>query len=133
MSGPLPLALALVAVLALIGLSRVLGFNRSGALGGADHATALVQNLPGGFAPHDILFAQDSRGALLRDIRGRVALVAPMGAHFLVREAEPGWQVLQGNAGRLIIRGSDFTVDINPGIAAASWLAILAGLPAGNP
>lgn len=132
MSGPLPLALALFAVLALVGLSHVLGFNQSSALGGPDHAKALAQSLPGGFSPRDVLMAQDSKAALLRDQRGRVALVAPMGAHFLVREAEASWQVRQGHSGRLTIRGSDFSADVDPGSEGASWLAILADLPTGD-
>ena len=122
MSGPLPLALALAAVLALILLTHRLGFSRGATLSSTDEAAELAQCLPGGFAPTEAVLAQDRRTALLRDEGGKVVLVAPVGAHFLVRPVEVGWAVRQSGAARLQIEGSDFVAELELGPACQHWL-----------
>lgn len=125
MGGPLPLALALIAVLALIALAHGLGFTGSARLTGPDHAIALAQSLPGGFTPSQITLARDGSGALLRDAPGRVAIIAPVGVHFLARIATPGWQVQLTSDGRLDLRGEDFATSLDLGPEADHWFAVL--------
>lgn len=122
MSGPMPLALALAAVLALILLTHWLGFSRGATLSSTDEAAELAQCLPGGFAPTEAVLAKDRRAALLRDELGKVVLVAPVGAHFLVRSVEVGWAIRQSDTARLQIEGSDFTAELSLGPACQHWL-----------
>ncbi len=125
MSGPLPFALALLAVAALILLTRVLGFRRQGTLGGTEEAEALAQSLPGGFLPVRITIAHGGDGALLCDGAGRVAVVAAVGAHFLVRMADKSWAVHQVSDGRLAVAGGDFSCQLQLGNAHDEWFATL--------
>lgn len=128
MAGPLPLAVAVLAVLALIGLTRMMGFVARAALSEAGEAENLAQSLPGGFIPVQTLVATDGGGALLRDETGRIAVVAPIGAHFLVRLNEGDW-VVQGHPnGRLSISGTDFVCRLALGSAARQWLTVLNGI-----
>lgn len=131
MSGPVPLALSLVAILALIGLAYLLGFNRRGTLAGPDHAVLLAQSLPGGFLPSSIILARDGGGALLRDQLGRLAVIAAVGAHFLIRPFEPGWLVRRSDGGALTIKGRDFSAELDLGGDGEAWFAILAEAAAG--
>lgn len=127
MSGPLPLAVALFAVLALVLLTYLLGFTRSGKLAGPGHAVSLAQSLRGGFDPCDIVLSLDGCGALLHEREGRVAVVAAVGAHFVVRQAETGWSVSEAGTGRLVVKGSDFSAIFELGEDTPRWEAILAG------
>lgn len=128
MGGPLPLAVALLAVLALIGLTRLLGFVARPALSGADEAHALAQSIPGGFIPVQTMVATDGDGALLRDAAGRIAVVAPIGAHFLVRLNEGNWTVRVSPEGQLAISGTDFACQLMLGVAAREWLEASTGI-----
>lgn len=125
MAGLLPVVLALFAVLALVGLTRWLGFSRPAVLAGPEQARALAQSLPGGFRVADVIVARDRRGALLRDAQDRLALVAPIGAHFLVRTAETGWHLAREDGGRLAISGKDFSTIIDLGPDCGTWHALL--------
>lgn len=127
MSGPLPLAVALFAVLALVLLTYLLGFTQGARLAGPEHAATLAQSLRGGFAPCDIVIARDGGGALLHEREGRVAVIAAVGAHFVVRQAEPGWSVREAGAGYLAVDGGDFSAILDLGNDSRRWEAILAG------
>ncbi|MXO70920.1 hypothetical protein [Alteraurantiacibacter buctensis] len=133
MSGPLPLALALLAVLALVALAHWLGFSRAAKLSGPDHATALAQSLPGGFSPVDLAISRDGGGALLRDASGQVAIIAPVGAHFVVRLPANRFYARPAGKGLIEVRGEDFAALLDLGEEGARWLAILSGAsPAGQ-
>lgn len=132
MSGPVPLALSLVAVLALIGLTYALGFARRGTLSGSDHAFSLAQSLPGGFLPAEIILARDGCGAVLRDRDGRLAVIAPIGAHFLVRPVERGLHVRRSHSGAVAIQGRDFFAELDLGGDGDAWFALLAKAASGS-
>lgn len=127
MAGPLPLAVALLAVLGLVLLAHALGFSRRAVLTGPDEALALVQSLPGGFVPGDMILDRQGGGAVLRDRHGRIAVVAPVGVHFLARLADGSWHVAGGADGKVAIRGSDFSAQLDLGADGPRWLALLAG------
>lgn len=133
MTGPLPMALALLALLVLVALAHRLGFSASGKLTGPDHAAALAQGLPGGFDPVEIILSRDSRGALLREANGRVAIVVPVGAHFFVRSAAEHWRVRMATSGRLEVRGGDLSAQLDLGDQSARWVAILDAAASGRP
>jgi hypothetical protein len=122
MDGPWQLALALPAVIALIALTRLLGFTARPVLAGFEEVRALVQSLPGGFAASRIDLAIDGGGALARDAAGRVAVVAPIGAHFLVRLNDGGWIARSAPGGQLAITGSDFACSLALDARAGDWL-----------
>lgn len=130
MSGVVPLILSLVAVLVLIGFVHVLGFSQRGILAGPDHAVLLAQNLPGGFHPSDIILARDGGGALLCDQQGRLAVVAPIGTHFVVRPVEPGWQVRKLDGGTVAIRGDDLSAEFELDDERGAWFGLLASAAA---
>lgn len=125
MTGALSLALALFAVLALIGLARGLGFVARPSLAGPLEAEELAQTLPGGFIATFIELAIDGGGALLRDRSGRIALIAPIGAHFLVRLYESEWSVTQACDGQLAIVGSDFSCHLKFAAPVLQWLGAM--------
>lgn len=127
MGGPLPLAVALLAVLALIGLTRMLGFVVRPALAGAGEAESLAHSIPGGFASVHTDLATDGAGALLRDASGRIAVIAPIGAHFLVRLNEGDWVVQEAPDGQLAITGGDFACRLALDGTARQWLGALNG------
>ncbi len=127
MGGPLPLALALLAVMALVALTHWLGFTGAGRLAGPDEAASLAQSLPGGFTPSRITLAREGAGALLRDRQGRVAVIAPVGAHFLVRSQGPSWQVKRTTDVHLDLRGADFAAILDLGPETDHWFTVLAG------
>lgn len=131
-SGPVPLALSLVAVLALIGLAHVLGFSRRGTLAGSDHASSLAQGLPGGFLPCEIILARDGSGAVLRDRDGRLAVITPIGAHFVVRPVEPGIELRRLHRGAVALRGRDFSAELDLGSDGEDWIGLLADAAAGR-
>ena len=129
MSGPLPLALALMAVLALVALTHWLGFRGTGKLTGRDHAIALAHALPGGFAPVEVAISRDACGALLRDASGRVAIIAPVGVHFIVRLPACPLAIRPLGEGLLEVRGEDFSATLELGEDSSRWQAILSALP----
>ncbi|MEO5707603.1 MAG: hypothetical protein ABIT10_10630 [Alteraurantiacibacter sp.] len=121
MDGPLPLAAALLAVVALIGLARVLGFVARPLLSGPGEAEELAQTLPGGFISCRTELVSDHSGALLRDASGRIAVVAPVGAHFLVRLYDGDWSVTQAPDGQILIAGADFSCRFRLDRGAQNW------------
>jgi hypothetical protein len=127
LGGPLPLAVAFLAVLALIGFARLLCFADRTSLSGAGEAHGLAQSIPGGFIPIQTTEATDGAGALLRDATGRIAVVAPIGAHFFVRLNEGDWIVEESPAGQLSIFGKDFACQMALGSAAQQWLEAING------
>lgn len=129
MGGPLPLALALSAVVALVALTHLLGFTRERRLESCEQAAGLAQCLHGGFSPIGIILAQDGRGALLRDREGRVAVIAPVGAHFLARILKPGVQVKRMADGRVDLRGLDFAATLDLRQDADHWFSVLTAGP----
>ncbi len=132
MAGPLPLAVAVLAVLALIGLTWMMGFVARPVLTDAGEAESLVQSLPGGFIPVQTMVATDGAGAVLRDATGRMAVVAPIGAHFLVRLNEGDWVVQEHPNGQLSISGTDFVCRLALGSAARQWLTVINGIGEGT-
>lgn len=89
MNGLLPLLGAGLAVALLMLLAARLGFRGVPQLSCADEARQLATSLSGGFKAVELALDQKLHGALLSDHCGRVALIAPFGAHFLARELAP--------------------------------------------
>lgn len=128
MDGPLPLAVVFFAVLGLIGLTRALGFVARPVLSGPDEAHGLAQSISGGFIPVQTIVATDGGGALLRDGAGRIAIIAPIGAHFLVRLNDGSWIVRQAPDGQVAISGTDFACRLALGSAAQQWVNAVDGI-----
>src|SRR5688572_17886213 len=122
MGGPLPLALTLLAVMGLIGLVHLAGFVAQPSLDGMTEAAELARGLPGGFVATEVALAEDGRGALLCDAQGRVAVVAPLGAHFVVRLRDQDWRVAREFPGQLSITGRDFSCSLRLGAREPPWL-----------
>ncbi|TIX49365.1 hypothetical protein [Alteraurantiacibacter aquimixticola] len=93
----------ILAVLFLIGLARWLGFAGKPQLTDEAEAAALAASLPGGFAARDIALDCVGHGALLADADGRVAVIIPHGAHFMVRLAGPGLSVTRDATGITLV------------------------------
>jgi len=122
MGGTLPLALSLLAVAALIGLARWLGFVKQGRLADFREAEELADSLPGGFRAVATVLDQSGAGALLRDAMGRIAVVAPKGAHFIIRLVAPGWRAQIIGADVIQLSGPDSACRLTIGPAASDWL-----------
>ncbi|MCL6249821.1 hypothetical protein M3P36_01995 [Altererythrobacter sp. KTW20L] len=121
--GLLPLFGAGVAVLALIGLSAWLGFGGRQSLEGPDEALALAGELRG-FTPNRLVLDRDGGAALVGDTLGRIALVAPHGAHFIAREIGPEAR-LDRTDGELSIAIGAMRVILALGDEAASWESLV--------
>lgn len=93
---------SLVAVALLVmGVSR-LGFAREARLAGEEEAREIASHAPGGFVPVAIALDREGRGALLRDAGGRIVLLAPHGAHFIVQDLGEG-AIVHLNGSRLAV------------------------------
>lgn len=121
MGGPLPLAVALLAVMGLVGLVHLLGFGEDPSLAGTREAEEIAQTLPGGFVATETVLAKDGSGALLRDASGRIAVVAAIGSHFLARLLEYDWAVALADNGQLAIAGEDFSCRLSLDGSAPHW------------
>lgn len=67
----------------LIALAALYGHGGTAVLENEEEARAVADTLPGGFDAATCVLDANSEGALLRDEAGRIALVAPHGAHFV--------------------------------------------------
>lgn len=92
------LAASLLAVIALVFLTRLLGLGGEPRIRDADHARELADEALFGFEPVAIGLDKAGYGALLRDAEGRVLLLRRHGTHF---------------AGRLLDRHTEARLDRN--------------------
>ena len=76
---------SLLAVMALVLLSRALGLGGEPRIRDADHARELANEALFGFEPVEIGVDKAGYGALLRDAEGRVLLLRRHGTHFAGR------------------------------------------------
>lgn len=120
MGGPLPLLLAALAVSGLVALAWAAGFRGNAQLENEAEARELAANLPGGFAGRDVLLSADRRHALVSEARGRLALIAPHGAHFTALLCTDA--TAEEEAGHLVLRLRGRTCQIDAGERAGAWL-----------
>lgn len=120
MTGLLPMLGAGLAVALLVLLAARLGFRGVPQLADVQEAGRIAASLPGGFTPSDVLLDRKRRGALLADGHGRVALVAPFGAHFIARELAPQ-TVVEARDGQLDITIDGLHARLDLGTAAQAW------------
>lgn len=125
MDGLLPLIGAGLAVLALVALSAWLGFRGQPRLGGSDEAVALAAELSRGFAASRLALDRDGAAALVEDAQGRIALVAPHGAHFIAREIGPATRLVRDDDALSISIGS-LQARLVLGEEARDWEAAIA-------
>ena len=120
MPGPLFLAGAAVAVLVLIALSARFGHHGTATLDDEVEAREIADTLPGGFVARSAVLSADGTAALVRDGEGRVALVAPHGAHFVAHLLWPSDSV-ERNGAVLRIQCGARDVALDLGAAAGEW------------
>ena len=118
MNAVAPLLLAILSVMALVVLVRVLAPTHIPQLSSPAEAAMLADWLPGGFAVAACALDRAGHGAVLRDATGRMAVVAPLGAHFVVRLVDTARAA--GN-GWLELRGGDMACQLDLGPEAAAW------------
>lgn len=120
MGGQLALFLgSLAAILALVALTYLLGFDGTARLHSEQEARALLQLAPGGFEPSEIGLDADGASAIARDRQGRLAVLVPHGNRFVVRLLAPQTKVA-AHDGKLIIDGLP-KVKIALGDCAKDW------------
>jgi hypothetical protein len=112
-----------LAVLALIGLSAWLGFRGQQRLDGPEEAFDLAGELRG-FTPCRLALDRNGEAALVSDTRGRIALVAPHGAHFIAREIGPEAR-LGRKEGELSIAIGAMRVSLALGDEAVEWESLV--------
>ena len=71
-------------------------------LGGKEELLAILVSLPGGFEIAHAQIAASGDAALAQDTKGRIALVAPSGAHFYAK--------LAGNETKVLLDGHVLTI-----------------------
>ncbi|HTN15567.1 MAG TPA: hypothetical protein VL094_12265 [Sphingomonadaceae bacterium] len=116
-------AASLAGVIFLVLVSRWLGLGRGATIASEAEARELADNALCGFVPTDIGLAPGGRGALLRDSRGRIMLLAPHGARFAARLLDANACVTRDGT-RLTVTISDrtfpaTTMDLGPD--AEAW------------
>lgn len=96
---PVVLAAILLAVAGLVLMASRLGYAPRQELPGEEDLGLLLEGLPCGFTASATLDSKESGCVLAADQRGRIALVAPHGAHHLARLLGPASHVaLDGTA-----------------------------------
>jgi hypothetical protein len=131
MNALLPMIGAGIAVALLVLLAARLGFRDVPRLAGPNEASDIAASLPRGFVTADIGLDRDLRGALLADPRGRIAVIAPFGAHFIARELAPH-AVVERNDCVLHITINDLRLRLDLGDAAQAWQGRIAGASAAH-
>lgn len=121
------LAGSAAAVAFLIVLAWKLGFSGRPELADQAHARALADEVPGGFEAVAVALDRTRCAALLRDASGRIVLIAPAGAHFVVRRLGPGSKAAC-EGGRLTVSGSGVSASLDLGREAGDWAEAIAGL-----
>jgi hypothetical protein len=124
MNALLPMIGAGIAVALLVLLAAKLGFRGVPQLAGSAEARQIAASLRGGFDAADVVLDREKRGALLADTRGRVAVVAPFGAHFIARELAPH-AVIERHDFVLGITTDGLQVRLDLGDVAHAWQARL--------
>jgi len=121
---------SLAAVALLVFGAYRLGFVREARLAGEEEARDIAGLAPRGFEPVALALDRDGRGALLRDAAGRIVLLAPHGAHFVVRELDPPARA-QAHGGMLSLmceRHTTSLVSLDLGDSAPDWAARISAL-----
>lgn len=110
---------SLLAVLALVLLTWMLGFRQVARLESEDEARELMRLAPGGFEPVTIALDRHGSGAIGRDAQGRLLILWPHGSQFVARALEPG-ESLQAEDGMLHIVGAR-RIALDLGELAEDW------------
>lgn len=121
------LAGSVAAVGLLVLLAWKLGFAGRPDLLNEAEARSLASELPGGFDAAILRLDRLRNAALLRDVAGRIVLVAPAGAHFVARSLEPGVAVSSAE-GVLTLRHGRLSVTLDLGSEADDWAAAISRL-----
>lgn len=85
---------SLVAILALVLITFLLGFRQSARLSSQEEAYQLFRLAPGGFEPEQIGVDENGAAAVARDADGRLAVLVPHGNQFVFRLLAPGSKVV---------------------------------------
>lgn len=102
--GSLPVLVGIVvAVIAMVMLAGKFGFSAEPTAPDAAEIEALLEGLPGGFTCLLQASCLDSANLVALDERGRVALIAPHGAHHFVQMVDASSQIL--------VEGKVFTIE----------------------
>lgn len=118
---------SLVAVAVLVLIAAKFGFTGAPALLDEEEARSLASEVPGGFDAERVTLDRSRSGALLRDASGRIALVAPAGAHFVARLLGPGAKVrLAGD--KLTVRDASVVAALDLGPETDDWAKMLSAL-----
>ncbi|HMO67692.1 MAG TPA: hypothetical protein PKD92_07415 [Novosphingobium sp.] len=114
---------SLLAVIALVVLTRVLGLGGEPRIRDADHARELANEALFGFEPVEIGLDKAGYGALLRDAAGRVLLLRRHGTHFAGRLLDRQTQARLDRNFLMIQPADRFfgTVTLNLGREAQVW------------
>ena len=84
---------SLAAVLALAGVARLLALGGPARIDNAEQAVRLAEEAIAGFEASDAVVFGKGEGAVVFGADGRIALIRPSGARFIVREVRrPRWQ-----------------------------------------
>jgi hypothetical protein len=118
---------SLAAIAGLIWLAFRFGAQEAPTLLDESEACSIANELSGGFEGEEIAFDLARKGALLRDRAGRIALVAPCGAHFLSRLLSGRSSVLRDGT-CLIVRDGSLTATLDLGADAGDWERAINGL-----
>lgn len=118
---------SLAAVYFLIVLAWWLGFRGAPQLVDEAHARSLAHEVPGGFDAVAVALDRSGHAALLRDAAGRIALVAPAGAHFVAQLLAPGTTVTR-KLQRLKVSAHKVSVSLDLGQAADDWADAITAL-----
>lgn len=111
---------SLAAISVLIWLAFRFGAQEAPTLRNEVEALAIANELPGGFASEEIAIDRARKGALLRDRDGRIALVAPCGAHFLSRLLSSHSSVRRDGT-CLVVRDGSIVAALDLGDDASNW------------
>lgn len=115
-------AASLLAVLALVGLTWLLGFRQQARLASVDEARELMRLAPGGFEPVELAVDAQGCGAIGRDAGGRLLVLAPHGNRFVAWEVAANGS-LHRDGSRLEVGFDNRRLAIDLGAAAADWIA----------
>ncbi|WP_305097389.1 hypothetical protein [Croceibacterium aestuarii] len=118
---------SLVAVASLTWLAFRFGFSGRPQFHDGAEAERLADEISGGFRPVATLLSASRSAALLRDEDDRLALVAPSGAHFVVRLLSPSSSIVR-RSDLLEVRDGKVTGEFSVDAEMLEWERALARL-----
>jgi hypothetical protein len=120
-------AASLAAVAGLVILARRLGFSGRPEPLDEEQARTLAAEVPGGFDAVRVTLDRAGTAALLHDAGGRIVLVVPAGAHFIVRLLSPTVRADAAD-GRLTVHDGSLAAALDLGVETEDWAMMLGAL-----